>query len=507
MPFSAPTDEIAQDNQSGFSAPADELIKPSQDDLRQQQETQRAVKPATTLGQLPSVIFTPSEATIERAKWQVEHHIPERVDVLGSDANFIPPTTPQDIATLTGKNPESRAAKNIASTVSVPGQFANTFATPEGALMLASPAAGAAFVTQMAAQVPAKLGQAVGAYSGGDKSTGDAALIDGLVTAGLLTLPALHAFKAGKSLDEIVGPDTANELRQNVVKQNEAPPQPPPAESINPAPAPAASESGVSGSFTAPPADAVAPPAEASGAGAVKPPTVEPSVSGDEIGKQIGAKFDSEFDLGKGPTRQFTFTGDNFEGDKNTPHYGASFSVPADWTPEQVKAKAQDVIDSFANQGEYSIKPIDGKYHIVNPKGVSVESFDKPYDAVKALGDYNKSAEVPSKIEKSKNGIDIPKPDLSLTDNPVTESDFPKFDGMNAAAMHAGTDLKTGEPLYWVVRKVGTLKSANPKQSLGDGSPIEAPKNAPEVSSTPAQSPVGDGTFSRTVLTFDSISC
>jgi hypothetical protein len=202
-----------------WTPPSSDAPVSKQDSLRDQLMQSKLVSDASTLGELPSVLFTPSQETTERAAKQVATGTPEKVDALGSDVGpIIKPTTPQDIATLTGGSPTSRASRNLASAISTPGQVANSFATPEGALMFASPAAGAAFVAQMATSVPAQLGQAAGAYSAGDTETGDAALVQGLVTAGMLTLPAIHALKSGKTLEDIVGPQKADELRQAAQK-------------------------------------------------------------------------------------------------------------------------------------------------------------------------------------------------------------------------------------------------------------------------------------------------
>ena len=78
--------------------------------------------------------------------------------------------------------------------------------------------------------------------------------------------------------------------------------------------------------------------------------------------------------------------------------------------------------------------------------------------------------------------IDVPKPDLSVVETPVTENDFGKYDSTNFAVMHAGTDVATGDPLYWIVRKISSLKSANPR------TPSEAV--APEVPVAPPPAPV-----------------
>jgi hypothetical protein len=372
--------------------------KTSQDDLRAQLAASKKVKPATTLGELPSVMFTPSDATAARAAQQVATHTPEQVDALGADAGpIIPPTTPQDIATLTGGDAASRTSRGLAATVTTPGQIANSFATPEGALMFASPAAGAAFVAQMATSVPAQLGRAAGAYSAGDNATGDENLIQGLTTAGMLALPAIHALKSGKSLDDVLGQDKANQLRQNVKQvapPNETALPVQPGETAAAAPA-------------SPTAAAVEPPPAAPTDTGVSEPAGETAApSGEDIGKAIGAKFDGEFDLGRGATKQFTFAGDNFEGDQNTPHYGTTFQMPADATLEDAHAKAQDVKDRFSDQGDYSIENKDGKFNILNPKGGVEETFDNANDAVSALKDYNTPspevrAPIPSKVDAS----------------------------------------------------------------------------------------------------------
>lgn len=83
--------------------------------------------------------------------------------------------------------------------------------------------------------------------------------------------------------------------------------------------------------------------------------------------------------------------------------------------------------------------------------------------------------------------IDVPRPPLSATEEPITEADFPKWNSETHAISHAGTDLKTGEPLYWVTRKVSSLKSAkSPTPRPG----VETTKNGSAAEArTPAQSP------------------
>lgn len=147
------------------------------------------------------------------------------IDALGSDAGpVIAPSTPEDVAEVThsfgmkGLSPSGRTAKIVSGGVNAAGGVANSLITPEGALMLASPAANAAFIAQMAASVPGSLSRAAGAYSGGDTDAGDAELINGLVTAGMIAVPAALHGKIKPKLDEIVGLDKANELRQQAVQ-------------------------------------------------------------------------------------------------------------------------------------------------------------------------------------------------------------------------------------------------------------------------------------------------
>lgn len=300
MPFAAPSEELVQ-SQNGFTAPDDDIqqptpqfqiqnpqtrftVRPSQSDLRAQQVAARNVQPTTTLGELPAALFTPSDETTARAAAQVATRTPEPVDVNGADAQFINPTSKEDIGTLAGISPDSRAAKVIASGVSAPGQLANSFTTPEGALMFASPAAGAAFVAQMATSVPQKLGAAAGAYSAGDKDTGDSNLVDGLVTAGLLTLPALHAFKKGKSLDDILGAEKANDLRQQVSQPQPKPPNENQPDNITPPETPTVVAAPPAAPDATSPIEEAAPPADNAGnaaadtAAPAEKPVLEPGL-------------------------------------------------------------------------------------------------------------------------------------------------------------------------------------------------------------------------------------
>ena len=89
--------------------------------------------------------------------------------------------------------------------------------------MFADPAAGAAFIAQMATSVPANLGTAAGAYSAGDTQTGDENLVQGLVTAGMLAHPAIRAIKSGKAtLEDFVGKQQADSMRQAAAKGGES---------------------------------------------------------------------------------------------------------------------------------------------------------------------------------------------------------------------------------------------------------------------------------------------
>jgi len=401
------------------------------------------------------------------------------VDALGSDVGpIVPSPTAAGVGKLTGLSPTGRPAKILAAAAGVPGQIINALVKPENAIAFTPPGA-AAFIAQMAASVPQQLATAAGSYSGGDTDAGDASLVQGLVTAGLLGLPALHAIKAGKSLDDIVGQPTADALRENAQKQNEATPPVQPDEAQNAAPAPVqpiappeaqiaapkvkATDAGIpeqagedqpvlqpaikydgkiltgggnghigvvmshASEFPQLPSDFMGAANEMSGfvdndgnfynrneaAKALGSPTpmtsedlpnfdanAEPpekqvmpfksvKPSGGDIGKEIGAKFDGQFDLGTGPYKQFTFTGENFEGDQNTPHYGTTFQMPADATLEDAKAKAQEVKNRFSNQGKYTLKIEGGKFNIYNPSNKIEESFTNPNEAIEALGEYN----------------------------------------------------------------------------------------------------------------------
>ena len=136
---------------------------------------------------------------------------------------------------------------------------------------------------------------------------------------------------------------------------------------------------------------------------------------------------------------------------------------------------------SFANQGR--VVWMNGAIEGANRKGPN-------FDLVK-----KKQSSLPQGTVKAANGdlIDVPKPDLSVTDEPVTEAEFKKYDSTNFAVMHAGTQMPDGKPLYWIVRKVSSLKSANPSTDQGTGTAagqVEQP--APPSPVTPEQITEGD---------------
>ena len=351
------------------------------------------------LGELPSVLFTPSDETRARAAAEVATHTPEQVDALGADVGpIIPPTTPQDIATLTGGNAGSRTSKNLAAAVTTPGAIANSFATPEGALMFASPAAGAAFVAQMATSVPADIGKAAGAYSAGDKDAGDQNLIQGLVTAGMLALPAIHALKSGKPLDEVIGPDQANQLRQSV-QQHETSTQTQPEQT---APVPTDQAAAVQAAPAQPQAAAAVPPPASPGADAgVSDGNGDVAPNGEDVGKAIGANFDAEYDTPNGKIRRYTFN------EPGQPHINQSMELPADATMDQAQAKADAVKKEYEADTEHTVEPdpnVEGQFNIVNPTGKILESFPSEAEAQKVLPEYNKPpipSEVDSLISKS----------------------------------------------------------------------------------------------------------
>ena len=373
--------------------------KPSQNDLRAQLMASKLVTDASTLGELPSVLFTPSDETRARAAQQVATKTPERVDALGADAGpIIPPTSRQDIGTLTGLNPASRAAGAISAAVTAPGAIANSFATPEGALMFASPAAGAAFVAQMATSVPADIGKAAGAYSAGDKDAGDQNLIQGLVTAGMLALPAIHALKSGKPLDEVIGPDQANQLRQSV-QQHETSTQTQPDQT---APVPTDQAAAVPAAPAEPQAATPVPPPASPGADAgVSDGNGDVAPNGEDVGKAIGANFDAEYDTPNGKIRRYTFN------EPGQPHINQSMELPADATMDQAQAKADAVKKEYEADTEHTVEPdpnVAGQFNIVNPTGKILESFPSEAEAQKVLPEYNKPpipSEVDSLISKS----------------------------------------------------------------------------------------------------------
>lgn len=142
----------------------------------------------------------------------------QTVDATGQDAKpFIPTMSGQDISNLTGLG--DRAGKAVAALQNTVGGFANILTGPQAAEAL-NPANAPAYIAQMAASVPKSLAEAAGAYSGGDTDTGDQKIIEGLATAGLIALPLLH--KGAKAdLTDLVGKETADNLRQAAAKQGD----------------------------------------------------------------------------------------------------------------------------------------------------------------------------------------------------------------------------------------------------------------------------------------------
>jgi hypothetical protein len=492
-----------------------------QADLIKQQAAARSVKPATTLGELPSVLFTPSDETAERAAQEVATHTPENVDALGADVGpIIPPTTPQDISTLTGLNTAGRPAKALSAVATTPGAVANSFATPEGALVLANPAAGAAFVAQMATSVPKDLGAAAGAYSAGDQDAGDAALINGLVTAGMLALPTAHLLKNGAKLDDAIGKQNADQLRQSVINQNEA------LQKTGQAQPPAESEA--AGGEPAAPLPPATTPAGAPPVTEIPEPTgggVNPPLTGEQVGNQIGAKFDSEYpDQNGNLVRNFTF---NREGD---PHINNTIQIPADATPEEIAAKVAQVRKSYEADSTHTVQPdatVPGQFNIVNPSGKVLESFPSQAEADAVLPEYNKPG-TPSEVDAimSKSAKMKPSdfsPALMIDGKPVTGGNTHGEIYRNLPddlRLGAGLDAFRDGQSHVFVDKTGKvysrmeaskamgvkfpmesnilneMKAAEAKQSPGMGLPMEETKNAPAATGEtrpPAQSHTGLG--------------
>lgn len=187
-------------------------------------------------------------------------------------------------------------------------------------------------------------------------------------------------------------------------------------------------------------------------------PKQTPAPSGENIGQQIGAKFDGNIDFGNGkPAKQFTFNGD-----KSDPHYGATFQVPADATLEQIKSKAKQVQDSFSTKAKYTLENKDGKFNILSPSGRVEETFDNAADANKALADYNpenlappaesQPAEPTASLQPAKSvlqdsGSDVPLPEGTPTPNQPTAKGVPSTRGEDIlkAAVEKGLIEKTGD--------------------------------------------------------------
>jgi hypothetical protein len=219
------------------------------------QPASSALSPVSTLSQIPSVLFGPSDEQKQTAasevsaakklgpeessrlakqisdKWDkiismASESRPENVarfqaqkdaelrsvgfEPVGEGEVITPKATPQDITTLTGI--KGRPAKVLSAVAAAPSNVAEGLLQPEGALMF-TPGGAAGFVAQMAASVPAKIGEAAGAYSAGDTDTGDSALINAAVTAGMLVLPTHLAKEKSIKLDDVVGPKQAADIR------------------------------------------------------------------------------------------------------------------------------------------------------------------------------------------------------------------------------------------------------------------------------------------------------
>ena len=196
-----------------IKAALDKKFGGGSDSLKGQLAAARNVKPATTLGEFFPANFEPTDEQVERAKQEVATHTPEKVD-LDEPVNLAK-ASPEDITTLTGL--KGRTASALSTAASAPVGAAESLLTSGivGAPAKVAGQLGAGFVAQMAAAVPSQLSEAAGHYSAGDTALGDAALINGLVTAGMIVLPAAAA-RRKPTLDSIVGADNAQQMRNSV---------------------------------------------------------------------------------------------------------------------------------------------------------------------------------------------------------------------------------------------------------------------------------------------------
>ena len=204
------------DEQPSFSVPSS-FVPDDSEALKSQMATLRAKKPATLLNQFIPANFTPTDEQKARAAIEVATHTQEQVG-LGDNPFQIAKVEPQDITSLTGI--KGRPAKIIAGTQQAVAGAGEAFLSPEGAAMIASPPAagkiiGSMFMAQMAKAAPEQLSQAAGHYSAGDVESGDAALINGLVTTGMIVVP-VAMMKRKPSLDTILGKDKADQVREQV---------------------------------------------------------------------------------------------------------------------------------------------------------------------------------------------------------------------------------------------------------------------------------------------------
>lgn len=167
-------------------------------------------------------------------------------------------------------------------------------------------------------------------------------------------------------------------------------------------------------------------------------PKQTPAPSGENVGQQIGAKFDGNIDFGNGkPAKQFTFNGD-----KSDPHYGATFQVPADVTLEQIKSKAKQVQDSFSTTAKYTLENNGGKFNILSPSGRVEETFDNAEDANKALADYNPENLAPPPSPQAEGPTASLQPAKSVLQD--SGSDVPLPEGTPTPAQPIAKGVPTG---------------------------------------------------------------
>jgi len=155
-------------------------------------------------------------------------------------------------------------------------------------------------------------------------------------------------------------------------------------------------------------------------------------------------------------------------------------------------SKIQDQIAELEAAAEVGVLSKKDKARLQNLKATLATQAPPPANSV--LPEKSRS-ETPA---ANKIKLDVPKPDLAATDKPITEADFSKWNSETHVTMHAGTDLTTGEPLYWVVRKVSSLKSANPpaESNLTVKKRIENPDGSYYTKDVPAKR-MPDGTLAE----------